>query len=441
MSRSTNLTHQVPHSLHRTGELPSRREFLKSGGAAVSAGTLLGTLSLARSAHAAGSDVLKVGLIGCGGRGTGAAAQALAADPQARLTALGDAFADRLQGSLENLRKEQPEKVQVDAEHCFVGFDAYQKVIDSGVDVVVLATPPHFRPAHLQAAIAAGKHVFCEKPVAVDAPGIRSVLESCELAKQKNLSVVSGLCWRYDYGVRETMQRVLDGAIGEIVAIQENYLAGSLWMHPRKPEWSDMEWQLRNWLYFTWLSGDHNVEQHVHSLDKAAWAMREEPPVKCFGLGGRQVRTGGEYGHIFDHHAVVYEYANGMKVFAYTRQQDGCKSDVEDYFIGTKGRAQVLRHSITGENAWRFTGKKNNMYQTEHDELFASIRSGNPINNGLYMARSSMLAIMGRMATYTGKEITWEQAMNSQERLGPDKYEWGQLGVPEVAQPGRTPLV
>lgn len=421
--------------------IPSRREFLRHGSAAVTAGTFLGSLSLARSAHAAGSDVLKVGLIGCGGRGTGAAAQAIAADPQARLTALGDAFADRLKSSLENLRKENPEKVQVEEDHCFVGFDAYQKVIDSGVDVVVLATPPHFRPAHLKAAVMAGKHVFCEKPVAVDGPGVRSVLETCELAKQKNLSVVSGLCWRYDNGVRETMQRVLDGAIGEIVAIQENYLAGSLWMHPRKPEWSDMEWQLRNWLYFTWLSGDHNVEQHVHSLDKAAWAMHEEPPLKCFGLGGRQVRTAAEYGHIFDHHAVVYEYANGMKVFAYTRQQDGCKSDVEDYFIGTKGKAQVLRHAITGENAWRFTGKKNNMYQTEHDELFASIRSGNPINNGLYMARSTLLAIMGRMATYTGKEVTWEQALNSEERLGPEKYEWGGMSVPDVAQPGRTPLV
>lgn len=445
MSRNSRSTKPVVPTAETANSnvacaLPSRRDFLQQGGATVTAGAFLGTLALSRSAHAAGSDVLKVGLIGCGGRGTGAAAQAINADPQARLTALGDAFSDRLQGSLANLRKENPEKVQVADDHCFVGFDAYQKVIDSGVDVVVLATPPHFRPAHLKAAIEAGKHVFCEKPVAVDGPGVRSVLESCELARQKNLSVVSGLCWRYDYGVRETMQRVLDGAIGEVVAIQENYLAGSLWMHPRKPEWSDMEWQLRNWLYFTWLSGDHNVEQHVHSLDKAAWAMREEPPVKCFGLGGRQVRTGPEYGHIFDHHAVVYEYANGTKVFAYTRQQDGCKVDVEDYFIGTKGRAQVLRHAITGENAWRYTGKKNNMYQTEHDELFASIRSGNPINNGVFMARSTLLAIMGRMATYTGKEVTWEQALNSQERLGPDKYDWGSLGVPDVAQPGRTPL-
>jgi len=398
-------------------------------------------LSIAQSAHAAGSDVLKVGLIGCGGRGSGAAAQALNADPHVKLTAMGDAFSDRLQASLANLKKENPEKVDVAPDHCFVGFDAYQKVIDSGVDVVILATPPHFRPMHIQAAVAAGKHVFAEKPVAVDAPGVRSVLATCELAKEKNLSVVSGFCWRYDQGVRDTMARVLDGAIGDIVAIQEVYNAGGLWMKPRQPEWTDMEWQLRNWLYFTWLSGDHNVEQHVHSLDKASWLMHEELPVKCVGLGGRQVRTEPEYGHIFDHHAVTYEYANGVKLFAFCRQQNGCASDVSDHFMGTKGRCDVLKNHITGENPWRYSGKKNNMYQTEHDELFASIRSGNPKNDGLFMSRSTLLAIMGRMATYTGQEITAEQALASQETLAPTAYEFGPLPVPPVAQPGRTPFV
>ncbi len=429
----------------RSAPLPSRRGFLQGSTALLAAGATAGTLGLARSAHAAGSDLLRVGLIGCGGRGTGAAAQAVQAgvnlQMNVKLTALGDAFADRLSSSLANLQKECGDKVDVPAERQFVGFNAFQQVIDSGVDVVVLATPPHFRPAHLAAAVAAGKHVFCEKPVAVDGPGVRSVLATCEAAAKKNLSVVSGLCWRYDHGVRETMQRVLDGAIGDVVAIHEVYNTGALWQHPRQEAWSDMEWQLRNWLYFTWLSGDHNVEQHVHSLDKAAWLMREEPPVKCVGLGGRQVRTQPEFGHIFDHHAVVYEYAAGVKLFAFTRQQDGCASDVSDYFYGTKGQCNVLKHQITGENAWRYRGPANNMYQTEHDELFASIRSGQPLNNGLYMARSSLLAIMGRMATYTGKEITWDQALNSQEVLGPSSYEWGSLAVPEVARPGQTPFV
>ena len=423
----------------------TRRGFLRTSSSAVAAGsmaaTIAGTLSVARHAHAAGADdTLKVGLIGCGGRGTGAAAQALQADPGSRLWALGDAFGDRLQSSLDNLKKmpEVSSKIDVAEDRCFVGFNAFQQVIDSGVDVVVLATPPHFRPQHLAAAVAAGKHVFCEKPVAVDAPGVRSVLETSELARQKGLSIVSGLCWRYDYGVRETVKRIQDGAIGDIVAIQENYLAGSLWLHPRQPSWSDMEWQLRNWLYFTWLSGDHNVEQHVHSLDKAMWLLGDVLPLKATGLGGRQVRTGPEYGHIFDHHAVVYEFPNDVKVFAYTRQMDGCASDVEDYVMGTKGRAEILRHVINADERWRYRGPENNMYQTEHDELFAAIRSGQPINNGQYMANSTLMAIMGRMATYTCKTITGDEALESSERLGPTTYDFGPLEVPPVAMPGRT---
>jgi predicted dehydrogenase len=249
---------------------------------------------------------------------------------------------------------------------------------------------------------------------------------------------VSGLCWRYDYGVRETMKRVLDGAIGDIVAIHENYLTGGLWHHGRQPGWSDMEWQIRNWLYFTWLSGDHNVEQHIHSLDKGCWAMHDEPPLRATGLGGRQVRTDPKYGNIFDHHAVVYEYPNDVKMFAFTRQQDGCSNDTNDYFIGTKGRANILRNVITGETTWRYDGPKPSMYQVEHNELFAAIRAGNPINNGRYMALSTMVAILGRMVTYTGKTITWDQAFNSKEDLTPPSYEFGPLPVPPVAMPGVT---
>ncbi|MHB1035646.1 MAG: Gfo/Idh/MocA family protein [Pirellulales bacterium] len=419
----------------------SRRDFLKQS-TVLAGGLVAGSLAIGRSAHAAGSDTLKVGLIGCGGRGTGAAKNALDADKNTKLTAMGDAFADSLQASLKSLKGELGDRVDVPAERCFSGFDAYQKVIDSGVDVVILAEPPHFRPAHLKAAIAAGKHVFCEKPVAVDAPGYRSVLETTEEARKKNLNLVSGLCWRYYPNTRETMKRVLDGAIGDIMAMQVTYNAGELWHRGRKPEWSEMEYQMRNWYYFTWLSGDHNVEQHIHSLDKAAWAMRDEPPVKATGLGGRQVRTDAKYGNIFDHHAVVYEYANGVRLYSFCRQQNGCSADVSDHFMGTKGRCNVLGgYSITGETNWRYRGPDVNMYDAEHQELFASIRAGKTINNGQYMAKSTMLAILGRMATYTGQTITWEQAINSKENLTPAKYEWGPIEIPQVPRPGTTKFV
>ncbi len=417
--------------------LPHRRDFVKATGATL-AGVAASQAFLTRSAYAAGDDVLRIGLVGCGGRGTGAAANALQADPNVRLTALGDMFADRLQSSLETLKKspDLEKKVGVVPEKCFTGIDAYKQVIDSGVDVVLLCTPPHFRPAQLKYAVQQGKHVFAEKPVAVDGPGVRSCLETVAEAKRKGLSVVNGLCWRYDPGKRETVARIHDGAIGEVRAIQVSYNTGSLWMKPRQPEWSDMEWQLRNWLYFAWLSGDHNVEQHVHSLDKGAWIMHDEPPVKCIGLGGRQVRTGPEYGHIFDHHAVVYDFANGAKMFSFCRQQAGCAPEVADTVIGSTGVATLLpRDTIKGE---RVVVKPGNMYQIEHNELFASIRKGTPINNGDYMVRSSLIATMARMATYTGPVVTWDQALNSQEDLTPPSYALGPLPTPPVALPGVT---
>lgn len=263
----------------------SRRGFLKSSSAAVVGGSLAAAFGSARGVHAAGDDVLNVGLIGCGGRGSGAAVNAMRADENLRLVAMADAFADRLKHSREVLSRQLGDKYQVKDEQCFSGFDGYKGVINPDVDVVLLATPPHFRPMQIRAAIDAGKHVFCEKPVAVDATGVRSVLETSELAKKKNLSVVSGLCWRYDYGVRETMKQIQDGAIGDIASIQENYLTGTLWHRGQKPEWSEMEYQMRNWMYFTWLSGDHIVEQHIHSLDKALWLMGDQPPARCYGLG------------------------------------------------------------------------------------------------------------------------------------------------------------
>lgn len=416
----------------------NRRKFMQA-----SAGAAALTLASVPAVHADGGDMLRVGLIGCGGRGTGAAAQALKADTNVKLTAMGDAFRDRLDGSLRQLQADNSlaGKIDVPRERQFVGFDAYREVIGSGVDVVLLCSPPHFRPAHLEAAVQARKHVFAEKPVAVDAPGVRRCLAACRLAQERRLSVVSGLCWRYHGGMRETFGRIHQGAVGDIVAIQCSYDTGLLWSHARQPNWSDMEWQMRNWLYFTWLSGDFNVEQHVHSLDKMAWAMRDQPPLRAIGMGGRQVRTAPEFGHIFDHHAVVYEYANGIKGFAYCRQMANCANDVSDHIMGTLGTCDVMRHRITGRNAWQYPtarARRDDMYQQEHNELFASIRSGNPINNGEYMTKSTLLAIMGRMATYTGQVITWEQALNSREDLSPPRYEWGPLRVPEVARPGVT---
>ncbi len=428
----------------------TRRDFL--AGAAATAATLVATTP---HVHAGGSDVLRVGLIGCGSRGTGAAEQALRADKNTRLVAMGDMFADKLQKSLSQLKGTPAiaERIDVKPDTSFTGFGAYKSVIEMS-DVVLLTTPPHFRPLHLKAAVAAGKHIFAEKPCAVDAPGVRAVLEACEEAKKKNLTIVAGLCWRYHHGMRETMKRVYDGVIGEITALQCTYNTGGLWSEKHRPEWSDMEWQLRNWLYFTWLSGDFNVEQHIHSLDKMAWVMRNEYPVQAVGSGGRQVRTDKLYGHIFDHHTVVYEYANGVKLFSACRQQAGCYQDVSDHIFGSKGTCHIEtshppRGIITAGSAklWQSVppGRKaphDDMYQNEHDELFAAIRSGKPINNGEWMAKSTLMAIMGRMATYTGQKITWDMAMNSKEDLTPPSYEFGPpLAVPPVARPGVTKFV
>jgi predicted dehydrogenase len=426
----------------------SRRDFIRNSAAAVVGGTLAGQMALAPRAFAAGSDVLKVGLVGCGGRGSGAALNALSADPNVKLTAMGDAFADKLESSLAALREsEVGDKVAVESNRKFVGFDAYKQVIDSGIDVVLLASPPHFRPAHLAYAIEKDKHVFAEKPVAVDAPGVRSVFASCRKAQEKRLSVVSGLCWRYHDGMRAVFQKVHDGSIGDILAIQATYHTQTLKKYPRQSDWSDMEFQLRNWNGFTWLSGDFNVEQHVHSLDKVAWAMKDEPPVRCTGSGGRQARTGDESGNVYDHFSVTYEYANGVKAFCSCRQIDGCDGDVTDHIIGTKGTAntQDAFNIVSGNQvAWAYKGNRRDyghMYQAEHNELFASIRNGQPLNNGDYMTKSTMLAIMGRMSAYSGKTITWEQALNSKESLTPARYEWGSLATPAVAIPGVTPFV
>ena len=424
----------------------TRRDFLKHStaamGGALAAPFILTQTGLAQSP----GETLRIGLVGCGGRGSGAAAQALAADKNVQLTAMGDAFEQPVKRAINSLQKVAGDKVKVEPDHCFYGLDAYQKVIDSGVDVVLLATPPGFRPAHIKAAIDAGKHVFAEKPMAVDAPGIRTVLAAAEAAKKKNLSLVSGFCWRSHYPKREAFGKVREGAIGDILAVYSTYNTGPVKPDTiRKPEWSNMETQVRNWYQFTWLSGDHIVEQAVHSLDMMSWAMGDVAPVRISANGGRQARTS-SLGNIYDHFAVVYEYENGARGFHHCRQITGCSNDYSVSLAGTKGRCLVdcsrNQHRITGETSWSYKGVNNEMYQTEHDEFFAAIRSGKALNHGEWMSRSTMLAIAGRMAAYTGQTITWDQAMNSKESLVPEKLSWDSpIEFPPVPMPGRDKII
>jgi predicted dehydrogenase len=425
-----------------TAPEPSRRDFLST--TAVAGGTLAAA-TIAGNAYAGGSDTLKVGLVGCGGRGTGAATQAVTADPGAKLVALADAFPEKIKDCLATLKRSLSasifdKQVEVPPERQFTGFDAYKELVAAS-DVVLLCSPPGFRPIHLRAAVEAGKHVFCEKPMAVDAPGVRSVIESAKIAKDKGKSLMSGFCYRYDIEKRETIKRIHGGAIGDVQAIHCNYNAHYVgYATPQKPGMGDTEWQLRNWWFFTWLSGDHIVEQHIHNLDKAAWVFKDAYPIAAVGHGGRQVRTDPKYGHIFDHHAVVFEYAGGQKVFSYCRQQNGTVRDVSDHVYGTTGVAHLMKHKIEGPNAWKSTGPSGDMYQTEHNELFAAIRAGTPIYDGDFMAKSTLMGIMGRMATYTGQRITWDMAMNSKEDLvGTKTFDMAaKLDVPPVAMPGVT---
>ena len=436
-----------PHAPRPLVSRPTRRELLRIAGtaAALSAASCTTvTPSAARRATPVPGpdDVMRVGLVGCGGRGTGAAVNALRADPAVELVALGDTFADQVDASLVSLGEVEDiaPRVKVDDAHKFVGWDAYRGVIEAS-DVVLLATSPHFRPLHVRAAVDAGRHLFIEKPVATDAPGVRSILESCEDAKTKGLTVVSGLCYRYQNAKRETIRRIHEGAVGDIVALQCTYNAAGLWHRGRKPEWSEMEYQMRNWLYFTWLSGDHIAEQHIHSLDKLAWAMGGFP-TRCSASGGRSVRTGEEYGNVYDHFNTVYEWENGVRGFASCRQWNGASTDVSDWVFGTQGRANIQRHRIeSGAWSWRYdSDEPDDMYQNEHDAMFASIRSGEARNDGEYMCGSTLMAIMGRMSAYTGQTIQWEDAWASVEDLSPDAYVWGDAPDAVIARPGVTPF-
>jgi predicted dehydrogenase len=431
------------HDTTTPASLPSlTRRHLVAGAASAAALTPLAIGAPAVLRRVQDERTLKVGLVGCGGRGTGAAHQALSTAGAVKLVAMADAFEDRVEGSYRSLVDPEygvAERVDVPKERRFFGFDACARLLREDLDVVVLATPPHFRPDQFEAAIAAGKHVFMEKPVAVDGQGVAKVLAAGKVAASKGLSVCVGLQRHHQRGYLETLARVNDGAIGDIVAAHCYWNMGGLWMNERQPGWSDTEWQMRNWLYFTWLSGDHIVEQHIHNLDVVNWFKRDVP-VRCHGMGGRQVRTSPAYGHIFDHHAVTFEYADGTTLFSQCRQIDGTANRVSEHLIGSKGRAHLDSGSwrIEGATNWRHSGGDNDPYQTEHDDLFAAIRSGKRLDETEYGAMSTLTAIMGRIATYTGRDVTREEVLADTRRLGPASYAFGDLAVDPVPMPGQA---
>ncbi len=421
----------------------TRRDAIKTG--IVTAAGIAVSPAFAAGLRGSNDDAIRVGVIGCGGRGTGAAWNALEADPSVRIVAMADLFPDRLQSAHEHLAGEEDwlGRVDVPPERQFTGFDAYKQLLAlDDVHYVCLATPPHFRPIHFEAAVRAGKHVFLEKPVAVDPAGIRSVIEAARSADAQSLSVVAGTQRRHQDNYLELMKRLSDGAIGEPVSARCFWNQGGLWVHERQESYTDMEWQCRNWLYFCWLSGDHITEQHVHNLDAINWAMGG-PPAQCVGMGGRQVRTAAKYGNIFDHFAIDYEYPSGAHLMSMCRQTDGCESHVAEHIQGTKGRSTSWHgySRIEAAENWEMNGSAN-PYVTEHEQLIRSIRGDRPrLNEAKRVAESTLTAIMGRMSAYTGKAVTWEQAMNSQLDLSPAAYAMGSLVTEPVPTPGRTPLI
>ena len=421
----------------------SRRSFLKTSAVGTVAGVVAAQVISPR-AFADEKTVLKVGLVGCGGRGTGAARDTLSGDPNCKIVAMGDLFREKAEASLKNLQAtEYKDRVDVDSDKIFDGFDAYQKVLNSDIDIILLATPPGFRPLQVEAAINAGKHVFCEKPVAVDPVGCRRVRAAGEVAKEKGLTLVSGLCWRYEDGMKEVMKRLHGGAIGDLQAIYSTRYLGPVGRRTaRTPGMSDMEWQIKNWYFFTWLSADFFAEQFVHEIDKISWLMQNEYPKRVLATGGRETRIGKENGNIFDHFAATYYYENGLRYSATTRQQAGCSNEFQDFVVGTEGTADLMKYKIEGKNAWRKRKNVNRMYHNEHVAMYDSIRNAKALNNTEYMVNSSLMGIMARMSAYTGKEVTWEQALNSKLDLSPKSYSFDAEAPPvEIAVPGVTPLI
>ncbi len=405
----------------------TRRSFLQTGSKLAVAGAAVGAiaapkLSLARSAHAYGSDTIKIGLVGCGGRGTGASIQAMnTTSGNVELVAMADAFGDRLGSSLKTCTNNHADKVRVPEDRQFTGFDGYKQVLDSDIDMVILATPPGFRPLHFEAAVNAGKNVFMEKPVGVDAPGIRRVLAAGELAKQKGLLVQVGLQRRHERAYRETIAELQNGIIGDLICTRVYWNGGGVWTRPRQEDQTELEYQMRNWYYFNWICGDHIVEQHIHNLDVGNWLMNDFPE-KANGMGGRLVRTGKDTGQIFDHHAVEFTYANGHKMISQCRHMKECWNSVSEWVHGSKGWAD-----ISGGRIYDADGKEifkckegpgqRGGHQQEHHDLFADLRNGVIPNEAEYGAKSTMTSILGRLATYTGKELMWDDAINSDVKL------------------------
>ncbi|MBT4959320.1 MAG: Gfo/Idh/MocA family oxidoreductase [Flavobacteriaceae bacterium] len=422
----------------------NRRSFVKS--ATISTGALLTTpFSLEAMANNSNSRKLKLAVVGCGGRGTGAVVQALRADKDVELVAMADAFGDRVENSLKYITEELDGeiKVKVKQKNKFTGFNAYKKAIDLA-DVVILTTPPGFRPQHFEYAVNNDKHIFMEKPVATDPNGIRRVLKAAKLAEQKKLNVVVGLQRRYEKKYLALYNRINKGDIGKIVSGQVYWNGAGVWVRKRESGQTEMEYQMRNWYYFNWICGDHIVEQHIHNIDVANWFIGEYPK-SATGMGGREVRKGIDHGQIFDHHYVEFNYPGGAVISSQCRHQPGTNRNVSEVFQGTKSnvytkpKSKIVDHSGNDLFIYDSIGDKS-PYQIEHDELFKSIRSGGVINNAEYGAKTTLTAIMGRMATYTGKEITWEQALNSNHILVPDNLDWDSIPPVIPDENGKYPV-
>ncbi len=404
----------------------TRRRFLKDS-AFLASGAALGSLALHRSAHAAGAGTIKIGMIGAGDRCPGAAAQSMAASPDVRLVAIGDLFEDRVRRARRNLLDAaggefRAEQVAVDDDHLFAGFDAYQRVIECA-DVVLIACASKFHPMYSEAAIQAGKHVFVEKPHAIDPVGVRRMAAVCELAKSKGLSILSGLQSRFHNGWQETVQRIHDGAIGDVVAMQSMFLRGPYRVEPRQPNVTEMQFQCRNWYHFLWLSGDDVPQSLVHNIDRMCWIMHEQPPEWAFGLGGRSASFGEEYGDMFDHHTVVYEYRNGARLYAMCRTEHGCYDNSGDIIMGTKGQCHLAACRITGETNWQFDKPRNEEYHAEQAALIEAVQSGQPINSGYHMINATLIGVMGQIACYNGGAVRYADVAQSKLEYGPSPDE------------------
>jgi len=432
-----------------------RRDFLKTS-ALVAGGVMINGVAFATGgAHSSVDDTIKIALVGCGGRGTGAAFQALSTKQNLKLVAMADAFSDRLESAYKELSEKFKEKIDVPQERRFVGFDAYKKAI-ALADVVLLATPPGFRPSHFEEAINQNKHVFMEKPVAVDSPGVRKVLECHKIAQQKKLNVVVGLQRRYQNNYRDVVKRIQDGAIGNINGGQVYWNSGGVWVNPRKEGQTEMEYQMRNWYYFNWLCGDHIVEQHVHNIDIANW-VKDAYPVAIQGTGSRAWRTGKDYGEIYDNHSIEMTYEDGAVIHSQCRHFEGIDNRVDESFQSTGGRVFLSAgnegrlYDTKGKLIYNYSAKTNpNPYQTEHDELFAAVAKGEyKFWDAERVAKSCLTAIMGRYATYSGKTIKWLDALNANNSLFPDQLAWDakpkllpdENGLYPIPTPGKTRVI